>query len=624
MRELDPHSSPTCPPAPSSARAAGHGPRRGPARRERRSSAGEPIPGDVGRRPPVRARRRRSPRPPRAVAARAARRPLLRRDGARRARRPRGLLAAPADVRAHRQPAPSVLRGAGCARRRDHAAGAADRRARSPAALGMQRRPRRARGPRRLPRGGRDGGELPRRAGGGRGAAGGDRGRDPRAARAARARHGGPVGRARPGTGADRADRPRRRGRRGPPPGVDRRAHARAAAAVGRARRRRPARLRAASARMRTIRTHRRDARVPAQRARTGRSVGLVPTMGAFHAGHHSLMRAAREHHDQVVVSLFVNPAQFNDAGDLAAYPRTEEQDAAEARGARRRRAVRAARPRRSTRAGFATSVQVAGPRRGARGRRARPGPLRRRLHRRRQAAEHRPARRRLLRPEGRPAGRRRHAAWSATSTSRSGSRSLPTVREPDGLALSSRNRRLYAARPRPRARALTARLQRRARGRRATASATPRACETPPAPHLDGVDPEYLAIVDPVSFTPLTTIDGPRAVAVAAQRGPRPPDRQRRLNSRWRPRRGRQPKGAAVSTPPRHPETSRPQARHADQARRDARAGRADRDDHRLRPPERARRRAGRRGRRAGGRLGRQQRARLRGHGAGHASRSC
>ena len=53
--------------------------------------------------------------------------------------------------------------------------------------------------------------------------------------------------------------------------------------------------------------------------------------MGAFHAGHHSLMRAARERCDEVVVSLFVNPAQFNDAADLAAYPRTEARDAAEA-----------------------------------------------------------------------------------------------------------------------------------------------------------------------------------------------------------------------------------------------------------------------------------------------------
>src|SRR4051812_45762602 len=81
---------------------------------------------------------------------------------------------------------------------------------------------------------------------------------------------------------------------------------------------------------MRTIRT---IAEMRAYLARVrarGRTVGLVPTMGAFHAGHHSLMRAARENQDEVIVSLFVNPAQFNDSQVPAASPRTEGQDAAE------------------------------------------------------------------------------------------------------------------------------------------------------------------------------------------------------------------------------------------------------------------------------------------------------
>jgi pantoate--beta-alanine ligase len=65
-----------------------------------------------------------------------------------------------------------------------------------------------------------------------------------------------------------------------------------------------------------------------AERARAeGRTVGLVPTMGALHGGHVSLLRRARAERDLVVMSLFVNPLQFGDPGDLAAYPGDEDAD---------------------------------------------------------------------------------------------------------------------------------------------------------------------------------------------------------------------------------------------------------------------------------------------------------
>ena len=169
-------------------------------------------------------------------------------------------------------------------------------------------------------------------------------------------------------------------------------------------------------------------------------TVGLVPTMGALHAGHEALIAAARAECDVVVVSLFVNAAQFDDGPDLAAYPRDEARDAevAEAAGADLLFAPSAGEiypP------GFQTWVDVEDLSRGLEGA-YRPGHFRAvatvclKLFN-------------IVRPQFAYFGQKDAQQLAVIRRMVSDLnldltvRSIPTVRDPDGLALSSRNARL-------------------------------------------------------------------------------------------------------------------------------------------------------------------------------------
>ena len=208
-------------------------------------------------------------------------------------------------------------------------------------------------------------------------------------------------------------------------------------------------------------------------------SIGLVPTMGALHAGHEALIRAAHAENDVVVVSLFVNPAQFDEDADLAAYPRDEARDAglAAAAGAN---LLFAPAPDEIYPPGFQTWVDVERLSRGLEG-------------------DHRPGHFRgvatvclklfnIVRPQRAYFGQKDAQQVAVIRrlvrdlNLEIEIRSVPTVRDADGLALSSRNARLSPA-------------------EREAALALPRALATHDADAarmaLSGLDVDYVEIAD-------------------------------------------------------------------------------------------------------------------------------
>ena len=247
-----------------------------------------------------------------------------------------------------------------------------------------------------------------------------------------------------------------------------------------------------------------------------GRRIGLVPTMGAFHEGHLSLMRAARERCDVVVVSLFVNPTQFDEAADLDAYPRDEVRDAelAVAEGVD---VLFAPPPEEVYPAGFETTVHVGGMAQTLEG-------------------AHRPGHfdgvatvvAKLFSMAGPDVAffGRKDAQQAAVIRRLVRDLDLPVeidvrpiVREPDGLAMSSRNVRLSPD-DRRRARALP-----KAIGCVEMALGVERPLdEALRAGHVvldeEGVEVEYLEAVDPDTFQPVSSFEGDVLVAIAARVG--------------------------------------------------------------------------------------------------------
>ncbi len=252
---------------------------------------------------------------------------------------------------------------------------------------------------------------------------------------------------------------------------------------------------------------------------REERSIGLVPTMGALHEGHLSLIRRAHDECDEVVVSVFVNPTQFNDTKDLDAYPRDEASDAVASSEAGAdiffSPSVEAIYPE-----GFATEVRLSGPivetlegaQRGASHFHGVTTVVTKFLN--------------IVQPTVAFFGQK-DAQQALVIKKLVTDLDIPvrieiadTVREPDGLAMSSRNVHLQGE-DRERALALKAALDAaQAAHADGVADADAVANRARDAMTPFDVEPEYLALVDPNTLAPVAAIDGDVLVAIAARVG--------------------------------------------------------------------------------------------------------
>ena len=254
-----------------------------------------------------------------------------------------------------------------------------------------------------------------------------------------------------------------------------------------------------------------------AELADAPRPVGLVPTMGFFHDGHLSLMRAARAANATVVVSLFVNPTQFGPTEDLEAYPRDEQGDLELAK-ASDVDIVFAPSVQEVYPDGFDTTVEVGGltePLDGA----ARPGHFKGVTT----------IVTKLLNMVGPDAAYFGHKDAQQALVIQKLVRDLdmpvrievcPTIRESDGLAMSSRNAYLTdeeRIRATALSRALRAAEQTVARGD-VDADAVIAAARR----ELDeaGIEPEYLELRSATDLTPAERVNGSTLLAVAARVG--------------------------------------------------------------------------------------------------------